>query len=340
MLLAVILVVVGILFPTTTLAIQEATVSITDAILPTGDTGSVVLSISGAAEPVSCVDVVVSYDPAVVKVTGASGSNFNSLVTNIGNDHTHLVAFVTSATGLTGTIKVADITLKRLGGESALTLNVITLKGDNDNPIPFTVVNGRVAAAPPTPTPTPTPQLTGEGNITSQGGVVTTEDGRVTLSFPQGAVEGDSTVTVQPISCNTAPEGFRLGNTCFSITLLTTDGVPISVLGADVEVCVEYTDDDIAAAGGDPHLLKLAYYDETSSKWVVLDTTVNTSLGVVCAHTNHLSSWAILALTPGVSVPWWVWLIIALGVIAIVAELIVIIRRRLVKRPAAQVKKG
>lgn len=161
MLVAVILV-VGILFPTTTLANQGATVSITDAILPTGATGSVVLSISGAAEPISCVDVDVSYIPSVVKVISASDSDFDTVVSNIENDHTHLIAFVTSTTGLTGTIRVADITLKRLDGESALTINVITLKGDNDNPISFTVVNGRVAAAPalaPTFASTPAPAL-------------------------------------------------------------------------------------------------------------------------------------------------------------------------------------
>jgi hypothetical protein len=167
---------------------------------------------------------------------------------------------------------------------------------------------------------------------------VTTEDGRVTLNFPPGAVEGDATVTIQPVPCNTAHEGFRLGNTCFSITLVT-DGVPISVLDADVEVCVKYTDDDVAAAGGDPHLLRLACYDETIAEWVVLDTTVNTSLGVVCAYTNHLSHWAVTALIPSAPLPWWFWVIIALEVIGMIALSIVIVRRLVFKRPEAQVER-
>ncbi|GAI77726.1 unnamed protein product, partial [marine sediment metagenome] len=160
-----------------------ATVSITDAILPTGASGSVALTISGAAEPVSCVDVDVSYDPAVVEVTAASGSDFDSLVSNIENGHTHLVAFVTSQTGLTGTIKVADITLTSLGGESALTLDVITLKDDDGNSIPFTAVSGMVARAP-----------TGTIVSITNATLPTGSTGSVVLSI-SGATE--------PVSCTT-----------------------------------------------------------------------------------------------------------------------------------------
>jgi len=180
-----------------------------------------------------------------------------------------------------------------------------------------------------TPTPTPTPGLTAEGIITPAGGVVTSDDGRVTLNFPPGAVSGETTVTIQFIPCNTAPEGFRPGNTCFSITAVT-DGVPITLLGAYVSICVDYTD-YVAAASSDPHSLDLVYYDETTGEWVVLDTTANTSLGIVCSYTNHLSDWMILALTPSVSSPLWVWPVIGL-LIALLALFGVTISRRVFKR--------
>ena len=162
-----------------------------------------------------------------------------------------------------------------------------------------------------------------------------TEDDRITVEFPAGTVDKDITITIQPASGTTAPEGFRLGNTRFSITAAT--GIaPVINLGADIRICVEYTDDDVAAAGGEPQLLKLAYYDEIASEWVVLDTRVDTDTGIACADTNHLSEWAILASIPGASPPLWFWLIVALEVIGIIALSVVIVRRLRLKRAEEQ----
>jgi len=207
LLIAVILV-VGILFPTTALASPGATVSITDATLPTGASGSVALSISGisADRPVSCITVDVNYEPSVVEVLSVSGGDFSSLVDNIQNTdgYTRLVAYVTSETGLTGTIKVADITLTRLGGESELALDVITLKDDDGNPIPFTIDNGWVTADGAPPVDDTPPTVTSTSPTNGATGVAITATVRATfsevidsgtLAFSVGGVSGTTTYT-------------------------------------------------------------------------------------------------------------------------------------------------
>ena len=162
-----------------------------------------------------------------------------------------------------------------------------------------------------------------------------TEDNRVTVELPPGAVEEDTTVTIQPASGCDAPDGFRLGNTCFCITAVS-DGAPITDFGTTITICVHYTDDDVHAAGGDPSLLKLAYYDEAAHEWVVLNTTVNTEDGTACADANHLSEWAIVASMTSESPPLWLWPVIGL-LAALIVLLTVLIVRRVLKHTKPQV---
>lgn len=166
------------------------------------------------------------------------------------------------------------------------------------------------------------PELTGEGIVASQGGTVSTTDGRVTLQFAQGAFTADALVTIEPIECGAAPEGFCIGDTCFRVQA-TVDGESVSVLGAAMAICVEYSDADLAVAGGDPDLLSLAYYDATNGEYVVLDSTVDD--GTICATTNHLSDWAVVAEVVEVvpaGLQWWYILLIVLGGLAIIGVII------------------
>jgi len=166
------------------------------------------------------------------------------------------------------------------------------------------------------------PELTGEGIVAPEGGAVTTTDGRVTLQFAEGAFTADAVVTIEPIACGAAPEGFRIGDTCFRIQA-TVDSGSVSVLGAAMTICVEYSDADLAIAGGDLNLLSLTYYDATAGEYVVLDSTVDD--GTICATTNHLSDWAVVAEVVEVvptGLQWWHILLVVLSGLALIGAVI------------------
>jgi hypothetical protein len=166
---------------------------------------------------------------------------------------------------------------------------------------------------------------------------VTTDDGRVSLEFPEGAVGSNATVVIQPISCTDAPDGFRLGDTCFSITA-EADGEELTELEQYVTICVEYTDEEIAAAGGDPLQLRLAYYDEAADEWVVLKTSLDIDLGIVCADVNHFSSWAIMVLGPSPLPPWWALITASSLLIGSILVFLLVLHRTRTKRAEERVE--
>ena len=166
---------------------------------------------------------------------------------------------------------------------------------------------------------------------------MTTEDSRVSLEFPEDAVGSNATVTIQPTSCTDAPDGFRLGDTCFSITV-EADGEELTELEQYVTICVEYTQDEIDAAGGDPRQLRLAYYDEAADEWVVLATTLDTESGVVCADVNHFSNWAIVALAPSSLPPWWALIAASSLLIGSVLVFLLVIYRTRIRRAEERIR--
>ena len=166
---------------------------------------------------------------------------------------------------------------------------------------------------------------------------MTTDDGRVSLEFPQGAVGGNATVIIQPLSCTDAPDGFRLGDTCFSITV-EADGDELTELEQYVTICVEYTEDEIDAAGGDPRQLRLAYYDEAAGEWVVLATTLDAESGTVCADVNHFSNWAIVSLGPSLLPPWWVLIAASSLLIGSILVFLLVLHRTRIRRAEERVR--
>ena len=71
------------------------------------------------------------------------------------------------------------------------------------------------------------------------------------------------------------------------------------MFGKLIQICVEYSAADVFATGGDPMLLKIAYYDTVLGDWVILETDVNTVSGLACAWTSHASVWSILTGSEG-----------------------------------------
>ena len=162
------------------LCISSATASSTAVSIGSADTQvgksvTLPLMIENADDEISCATIVLLYDSAIAQVTSVGNSEFNSLVYNSDNaqGRTTIVAYQTSAEGLTGDIKIADVTIKAIRvGSSPLDLEIKTLKnnvGDAvsaDDPISgsFTVKssggsggNGGSGWSTPTPTPSPSP---------------------------------------------------------------------------------------------------------------------------------------------------------------------------------------
>ena len=138
-----------------------------------------------------------------------------------------------------------------------------------------------------------TPPANKSGVTVHPGGPATlaSPDGRYSVTFPQGAVLDDVAVTLNPYSrdqLHPAPPGAGLGASCFEITGLS------GLLSRDASLQVIYSGDDLAAAGGDASLLKLAYWDNGQGQWVILPTQVNTQQKMLTATTNHLSVWAVM----------------------------------------------
>ncbi|MDD1682496.1 MAG: hypothetical protein LUO98_01560 [Methanoregula sp.] len=133
-----------------------------------------------------------------------------------------------------------------------------------------------------------------ESSITltpGSAGTLTSPDGRISVSFPQGSVLADVVVTLKPYAqdkLRAAPFNAKLGATSFEVAGLA------GLLSKDATVRVTYSADDLAAAGGDASQLKLAYYDAAKGGWVILPTQVNMQDMTLTTTTNHMGIWVVM----------------------------------------------
>ncbi|WFN33796.1 hypothetical protein L1S32_08065 [Methanogenium sp. S4BF] len=117
-------------------------------------------------------------------------------------------------------------------------------------------------------------------------------DGRCSISFPQGAVFGDTEVSLKAVEKSDLPStnpDVKLGTTCFCVNGLS------GLLSKDATLIVRYSEDDLAVAGGKPSLLKLGFFNEAEHQWEVMPTKVNENEMTLTTSTNHFSMWAVLA---------------------------------------------
>jgi hypothetical protein len=175
-------------------------------------------------------------------------------------------------------------------------------------------------------------------DIPPAGGRVQTADGKITAEFPANAAVGELTVTIEdmdPPSYTDTPRGFKAGNTHFVIEITDASGNPVVTLSQPVTIMVKYSDEDVAAAGGDPNNLVLAYYDEAAAKWNPLTTTVSATDKTLKATTTHLSTWGVMVeATETNGMPFWIWIIVGVGAVAVLGSGI-LLWRRLAKNPAS-----
>jgi hypothetical protein len=60
--------------------------------------------------------------------------------------------------------------------------------------------------------------------------------------------------------------------------------------------------------------LVLAYYNEATGEWAILETTRDTAKGILSVTTTHLSTWSILVKTSSDGLVSWIQIVI--GIVA------------------------
>jgi len=122
-----------------------------------------------------------------------------------------------------------------------------------------------------------------------------TEDGRFSISFPQGAVFSDVDISLWDYPLDQLaplPPGYSLAATAFRV-----DGLP-GLLAKEAMVAVKYLSVDLERAKGDAARLKLARWDMADGQWTVLKTNLDQEAMTISAKTNQLSIWAVIVGPP------------------------------------------
>jgi hypothetical protein len=166
------------------------------------------------------------------------------------------------------------------------------------------------------------------GNITltpASAATLTSEDGSISIHFPQGAAAMPVTISLWNYPTEqlpSPPPDISLGTTCFRVDGLT------GLLAKEATVTVKYSADDLGKAGGDASRLRLARWDEGSSQWSVLKTKVDEGAMTLSANSNQMSIWAVMVGAPAAEGASWVMpAAIAGGVIVLAALLVLILAR-------------
>ena len=156
------------------------------------------------------------------------------------------------------------------------------------------------------------------GNITltpSSASTLTSEDGRISIYFPQGAAVIPVNVSLWNYAAEqlpSPPPDMNLTTTCFRVDGLT------GLLAKEATVTVRYSADDLGKAGGDASRLRLARWDEGNSQWTVLKTKVDEGTMMLSASSNQMSIWAVVVGSPAAAGASWVTPVaIAAGVIVL-----------------------
>ena len=125
--------------------------------------------------------------------------------------------------------------------------------------------------------------------------ILQTEDGRISISFPQGAVFSEVEISLRsyPLAQLAAPPpGYSLSAIAFRV-----DGLP-GLLAKEAMVTVKYNAADLDRAEGEAARLRLARWDEAEGRWTVLKTNLDREAMTISATTNQLGIWAVMVAPP------------------------------------------
>ena len=142
-------------------------------------------------------------------------------------------------------------------------------------------------------TPVGSPDGTAESKVIgAAGGTFTTADGKMFITFPEGALTGNNTITIQPVT-NNAPGGT---GKAYRIT-------PHNVnFAKPVKITFTYNQDDLVNTT--PQAMSIACQDSEGIWRTAEGETNDTTQKKVTISTNHFSDWSLfkkLAIVPGIS---------------------------------------
>ncbi len=130
-------------------------------------------------------------------------------------------------------------------------------------------------------------QEKGVFTVDAAGGVVTTDDGHIKVTVPNGALTESVDLRIRPPAhaeiYRSSPSGAPIEITATG----KTSSLDVSQFGAYITIEISYDENQI---WGDEASLVLKYYDETLGYWVLLPSKVDTENNVITGWSNHLTN--------------------------------------------------
>ena len=118
-----------------------------------------------------------------------------------------------------------------------------------------------------------------------------------TVTIPPGAVSECVDIYVENESTSAGPalpDGYLSLDYRVQILIKKTSGIYLTSFNPPLEVCINYTDEDLAKVGFDPNYLKIWTAQKGATAWQILATTPYPAQKRVCAQVSHLSYFDLL----------------------------------------------
>jgi len=133
---------------------------------------------------------------------------------------------------------------------------------------------------------------------TSEGGTVSTEDGKMNVNMPAGAVAEEESVTlsvgdVTELPGDPQPGMVMIAGKVYQIEVETSEGEKVREFSEPLELTFSYDEEDLD--GTDPSTLAICYWDEELGAWIALPSTVDPETGTVSATVDHLTVFALMS---------------------------------------------
>jgi RHS repeat-associated protein/uncharacterized repeat protein (TIGR01451 family) len=114
----------------------------------------------------------------------------------------------------------------------------------------------------------------------------TSADGRLSVTFPAGAVEETILVTHTPKTMPYASDGALA---YYDVSAATLDGTPVTTFAEDVVFTLHYDDATFAGEEWLEYTVATFSWDEAAGEWEYVPTSLNTADDLVYSRKNHLS---------------------------------------------------
>ncbi len=144
----------------------------------------------------------------------------------------------------------------------------------------------------------------------SSQGLVPSPDRTVQIEFRTNSVAFPAQVYLGVVEVSEAPSGVADGGNVLtyafdlSIAPQGTALVDIAKFSTPVVLYVEYSQENLAAAGGDPTRLSLARFDTDAGEWIIVPTQVDTKGRILTAETVEPGIWGVfVTAAPATSQP-------------------------------------